>query len=139
MDDALTFEITPEVERLAARPYATIIAHEGDDRVVRVPELPGLVTGGATPDEMLALLEGAKRAWIAPALALSRPVPEPMRHVATPRKSGRLIVRVAPAIHAALVREAERRGVSVNGLAADSLTVVATRGFERVIQAANGD
>lgn len=39
-------EITPEVERLARRPYSIVIERDEDgDWVGRVPELPGLVTG----------------------------------------------------------------------------------------------
>jgi antitoxin HicB len=70
-------EITPEVERLARRPYRVEITHEDGDYVGRIPELPGLVTGGATLEEMYAMVEDAKRMWIASALHHGDPVPEP--------------------------------------------------------------
>ncbi|MCA1668749.1 MAG: type II toxin-antitoxin system HicB family antitoxin [Thermomicrobia bacterium] len=57
-----TFTITPDVVALAARPYAAILTREDGDYAFRVPELPGLVTGGATLEEAYALLEDAKRA-----------------------------------------------------------------------------
>lgn len=84
----MTFTITPDVEALAARPYAAVLTREDGDYVFRVPELPGLMTGGATLEEAYALLEDAKRAWIATALELGRPIPEPRGEDAA-RKSGR--------------------------------------------------
>lgn len=70
-------EITPEVERLASRPYHVIVTQEDGDYVGRIPELPGLVTGGATLAEMYAMVGDAKRGWIATALHYGDPVPEP--------------------------------------------------------------
>ena len=128
-----TFTITPEVEALASRPYAAVLTREDGDYVFRVPELPGLVTGGATLDEAYMMLEDAKRAWIATALELGRPIPAP-RGAAAPRKSGKFIVRVAPAIHTALAEEAERQGVSLNDLVSGALAIVATRGFDEVVR-----
>ena len=128
-----TFTITPEVAALAARPYAAILTREDGDYVFRVPELPGLITGGRTLEEAYALLEDAKRAWIATALELGRSIPEP-RDEDVPRKSGRFSVRVAPAIHTALAAEAERQGVSLNDLVSGTLAIVAARGFDQVIR-----
>jgi antitoxin HicB len=70
-------EITPEVERLAARPYRVEVTREDGDYVGRIPDLPGLVTGGATLEEMYAMIEDAKRGWIATAIHFGDPVPEP--------------------------------------------------------------
>jgi len=70
-------EITPEVERLARRPYNVVVTHEDGDYVGRIPELPGLVTGGETLEEMYAMVEDAKRGWIASALYHGDPVPDP--------------------------------------------------------------
>ncbi|MHB8645253.1 MAG: type II toxin-antitoxin system HicB family antitoxin [Thermomicrobiales bacterium] len=127
-----TFTITPAVEALAARPYTAVLTREDDDYVFRVPELPGLVTGGATLEEAYAMLEDAKRAWIATALALGRPIPQPRREH-PPQKSGKFIVRVAPAIHTALAAEAERQGVSLNDLVSGALAIVAARGFDHIV------
>lgn len=72
-------EVTPEVERLAARPYQVNIAYdpESGDYVARVPELQGLVTGGKTLEEAQAMAEDAIQTWIASALYWGDPVPEP--------------------------------------------------------------
>lgn len=74
-------EITPEVERLASRPYQVVIEHdpESGDYVARIPELPGLVTGGAMLEEAYTMAEDAKRGWIASALFHGDPVPDPQR------------------------------------------------------------
>ena len=74
-----TLDITPEVERLASRPYHVEVTIEDGDYVGRIPEFPGLVTGGATMEEMYAMIEDAKRGWIASALYHGDPVPEPKR------------------------------------------------------------
>ncbi|MDQ2786494.1 MAG: type II toxin-antitoxin system HicB family antitoxin [Chloroflexota bacterium] len=132
-----TFTITPDVEALATRPYAAILTREDDEYVFRVPELPGLMTGGATLEEAYALLEDAKRAWIATALELGRPIPDP-RDEDAPRKSGRFSVRVAPAIHTALAEEAERQGVSLNDLVSGALAIVAARGFDQIVRNTEG-
>jgi antitoxin HicB len=71
-------EITPEVVRLASRPYHVVVTQEDGDYVARIPELPGLVTGGKTRDEMYRMVEDAKRGWIATALYYGDPVPDPM-------------------------------------------------------------
>lgn len=138
MDADETFEITPAVLSLANRPYNMVIEHnDRDGWVGRYAELPGHLAVGDTLDEMYALAEDAKRAWIATALAEGMSVPEPMRIMDAPRKSGKFVVRVAPAIHTALAVEARRQGVSLNELVSDALAIVATRGFERVVRDAS--
>ncbi len=76
-------ELTPEVERLASRPYHVVVTREDGDYVGRIPELPGLVTGGATLEELYAMVEDAKRGWIAAALHYGRPIPEPQPQTVT--------------------------------------------------------
>ena len=75
--NVVEIEITPEVARLASRPYLVVVTREDGDYVGRILELPGLVTGGATLEEMYAMVEDAKRGWIATALHYGDPVPEP--------------------------------------------------------------
>jgi predicted RNase H-like HicB family nuclease len=71
-------EVTAEAERLASRPYHVVWDRAEDgDYIARIPELPGLVTGGKTLDEMYRMVEDAKRGWIATALHYGDPVPEP--------------------------------------------------------------
>lgn len=73
-------EITPEVERLARRPYSVVIERDEDgDYMAHVPELPGLIAVAPTLDALYALVEDAKRAWIADALHHGERVPEPQK------------------------------------------------------------
>jgi antitoxin HicB len=131
--DVITLPMTDEIIALAARPYAAVMTREDGDYVFRVPELPGLVTGAPTITEALELLEDAKRAWIASALYYGDPVPEPRGTDDVPRKSGKFTLRLSPAIHDALAREAKRQGVSLNELATNALAIVAARGFEVIL------
>ena len=45
--------------------------------LVEVPELPGCMADGATPEAALAMAHEVIRLWIETAESLGRPVPEP--------------------------------------------------------------
>ena len=67
--------------------YAVIIeplaAEDGGGFVATVPDLPGCISDGDTPEAALSSVRDAINAWIEEARALGRPVPVPsMRHVA---------------------------------------------------------
>ena len=47
-----------------------------------VPDLPGCMSDGETPQEAIANVEDAIRAWIEAARDLGRAVPRPSRHLA---------------------------------------------------------
>ena len=55
---------------------------EGGGFVALVPDLPGCMSDGETPEAALASVQGAAAAWIEEATALGRPVPPPSRHLA---------------------------------------------------------
>jgi predicted RNase H-like HicB family nuclease len=58
-------------------------AEDGGGFVATVPDLPGCMSDGETPEEALANVRDAVAAWIEEARALGRVVPEPSRrHVA---------------------------------------------------------
>jgi antitoxin HicB len=58
-------------------------AEDGGGFAALVPDLPGCMTDGETPEEALANVRDAIDAWIEEARALGRPVPPPSRrHVA---------------------------------------------------------
>jgi len=68
-----------------ARDYPILIERptEGGGIVATVPDLPGCISDGETPEAALANVRDAVAAWIEEAQALGRPVPEPSRrHVA---------------------------------------------------------
>ena len=56
---------------------------DGGGFVATVPDLPGCMSDGETPEEALANVRDAVAAWIEEAQALGRAVPQPSRrHVA---------------------------------------------------------
>jgi predicted RNase H-like HicB family nuclease len=58
-------------------------AEDGGGFVATVPDLPGCMSDGETPEEALANVKDAVEAWIEEAQALGRVVPAPSRrHVA---------------------------------------------------------
>lgn len=70
--------IASEIRALARRPYAVIVTFEDDSGWVgRVPDLPGVVAVGDTPDEMMRTLEDVKEVYIASLLLHGHPIPDP--------------------------------------------------------------
>jgi antitoxin HicB len=57
-------------------------AEEGGGFVATVPDLPGCMSDGETPEEALRNIQDAIAEWIDEARRLSQPVPPPSRHVA---------------------------------------------------------
>ena len=66
--------------------YAIIVEplspEDGGGFVATVPDLPGCMSDGETPQEALANVEDAIRAWIEAAQELGHPVPRPMQKFA---------------------------------------------------------
>jgi len=59
--------------------YETIIYWSEDDQsfIADVPELPGCMAHGASPDEALANAQEAMQLWIDTAREFGDPIPEP--------------------------------------------------------------
>ena len=55
---------------------------EGGGYVALVPDLPGCMSDGDTPEEAIANAQDAIRCWIEAAQELGRHIPEPSRHLA---------------------------------------------------------
>ena len=105
------------------RPYhIEIVWSESEDGdagwVAEVKELRGCIAQGRSREELLANIDRAMEAWIDDAKAAGDPIPEPWE---APAYSGRVLVRMPPALHGDLVAEAERQGVSLNQLAVSLL------------------
>jgi len=104
-------------------PYHLTIAREDgapDDEawVATVEELDGCVARGGSPQDAAGKVREALEAWIALALARGTPVPLPRRPAT---HSGRLLLRMAPSLHADLARAAEREDVSLNQFVSNAL------------------
>ena len=76
-----------------------------------IPDLPGCMADGATPDEAIADLEHAKALWIENHIADGYDIPEP---VDPQGYSGKLSLRIPKSLHRRLADQAKREGVSLN-------------------------
>ena len=85
---------------------------EDDGRLVAsIPDLPGCVSFGDTPEQALANLRATKRLWLEGALASGETVVEPST---IEDFSGKFVLRIPRALHQSLDREARAQGVSLN-------------------------
>jgi predicted RNase H-like HicB family nuclease len=60
-----------------------IPAEEGGGFLAAAPDLPGCMSGGATPEEAVSNIQDAIAAWIEAAHDLGHAVPKPSRRLAT--------------------------------------------------------
>src|SRR3954468_5660335 len=106
-----------KVDDYLALPYAVTLVEErpadGEPPVwsAEVPDLPGCTSQGDSPEDAIDSVREAMGAWITNAVKTGRPVPTPR-----PEEdySGRFLTRVPRSLHAELVREAQREGISLN-------------------------
>jgi antitoxin HicB len=89
--------------------------NEGGGFLAEIPDLPGCIADGETVAEAMDNLKDALAAWTATARELDRQIPDPS--TARERYSGKWVQRVPKSLHAKLVTEAKREGVSLNTLA----------------------
>lgn len=87
--------------------------------VAEVPDLPGCMADGSTPDEAISSLEDAKQAWIESHIEDGYEVPEPSE---SRGYSGRLLLRLPKSLHRRLTQEAQRENVSLNQLIVSMLS-----------------
>jgi antitoxin HicB len=104
-------------------PYSIVVVHDVDEDgnsgwVAEVEELPGCISQGRTPQEAVERVREAMRDWIAVALEDGVPIPEPRT---AEDFSGRFLVRIPASLHADLVRNADREGVSLNQFVTSAL------------------
>jgi predicted RNase H-like HicB family nuclease len=78
---------------------------------VEIPDLPGCMSDGKTPEEAIRNIAQAKAEWLEDALesGYEIPLPAEMREY-----SGKFIVRVPKSLHARLAESAGREGTSLN-------------------------
>jgi antitoxin HicB len=83
---------------------------------VEAPDVPGCIGTGANTMEALADWRAAFAGWVESRLAAGQPIPEPSPPAATATHSGRFVVRLPRSLHARLVAQAAREGISLNQL-----------------------
>lgn len=77
------------------------------------PSLMGCLAQGETADEAIEALDLARRAWLEVRFEDGLPIPEPLEDA---DYSGKILLRIPPALHAALARLAEQQEASLNQL-----------------------
>ena len=117
--------IEERVEHYADLPYLTVIEKwddgDGPYYVARVPELPGCLIHGDTPEEALHDIEGAKRDWFKTSLELGHHIPPPLK---SRNLSGKFQIRISPSLHESLALQAEMENVSLNNYINNALSYV---------------
>lgn len=111
------------LEYYANLPYRVEIYPEenGQGYTAAIPDLPGCISSGDTPQEALHAVDEAKRLWLEVALQDGDPIPEPTA-VTVEHFSGKFVVRVPRSLHRRLVKRAEVEGVSLNQLVVSILS-----------------
>ena len=105
--------------RYMALPYRLELIPDPEGWFVQIPELPGCMSQGDTPEEALAMIRDAQRSWLESALAHGDPVPEPSEPAHS--FTGKFNVRVPKDLHRTLVARADAEGVSLNLFVATTL------------------
>jgi len=104
------------------QPYTIIVERHDDGKPyysMRVLELEGCMTTGDTIEEVARDIQDAMREWLELNLKLGRPIPPPLR---SRRYSGKVALRMPPALHESLMFNAVREGVSLNQYMVASLS-----------------
>lgn len=86
---------------------------EDEAYLVRVPELPGCVTHGETPEHALQMAHEIIEGFIESLKRRGLPVPKPL---AESKFSGKIPLRIEPTLHRDLASRANIEGVSLNKL-----------------------
>lgn len=94
-------------------PYTVELTPDDGGFFVKVKELDGCMSVGATRVEALAMIDDALRAWLTVAIddGLDIPLPESMQ---SGRYSGKFPLRLPKSLHRKLAETAEKDGVSLN-------------------------
>ena len=117
------------VDEIVARPYTRAV-ERGEDGVFTawILEMPGCIAEGDTADEALANVDGALRLYVESMLEDGQRIPEPFRDQ---RYSGRLQLRLTPALHRRAALYAEQQGVSLNRVLAEAVATYVADGTRR--------
>ncbi len=107
-------EMTKQVDHYMSLPYSMIVKfrpEQGGYYVAGYVELPDLTMTGDTPEEAVRELQSEKREWFEECLKHNISIPLPVE----PQKySGKIVLRMPPTMHEALIHIAELEGVSLN-------------------------
>ena len=102
---------TKDLEYYLTLSYPMEIVEDDGRFVVSIPDLPGCVSYGDTPEEAVANIKATKRLWLKGALESGETIVEP---TTVEDFSGKFVLRIPRSLHQALDREARQQGVSLN-------------------------
>lgn len=88
--------------------------------VARCKEVPTIIGQGDTPEEALAELEFNEEGWLEIAGEVGLKIPE-VKPIRKQRHSGKLMLRISPAMHDLASDCAEQQKISLNQLISDAL------------------
>jgi antitoxin HicB len=88
-------------------------AEDGGGYLIEYPDLPGCHSDGGTPEQAVVNGRDAVRSYLLSCRKHGDPTPKPSPPA---RSSGQFRVRMPKSLHARLVAQAEREGVSLNML-----------------------
>ncbi len=115
-------EIEQLVEHYMSLPYRVEMRSSDWGWFVRIPDLPGCMSQGESPEDALVMIRDAQRGWLTVTLEDGRPIPEPrVTEDDEETYSGKFLVRVPRRLHRDLARAATAQGVSLNLFAATAL------------------
>ena len=107
------------VEHYLTQPYRIeLMREDAQTWFARVPQLPGCMSEGSTPEEAVAMVQEAMALWIELALEDGALIPVPRL---TEEYSGKFVVRMPKSLHRDLAEAAQREGVSLNQLVVTEL------------------
>lgn len=112
--------VSQELDRYMALPYRIEMVPDEGGWFVSIPDLPGCISQGETPQEALEMIREAQELWLEVALEDGRPIPLPANSHEYDY-SGKFNVRVPKHLHRDLARAAEAQGVSLNLFVATAL------------------
>jgi len=87
---------------------------EGGGWLAEIPDLPGCISDGETPEEAVHNVLEAQKAWLAVARERGRDIPEPTQM--SEDYSGKFTLRLPKSLHRQLSLRAQMEGVSLNQL-----------------------
>ena len=101
-------------------PYRIVVRWSDEDSsyIAEIPELPGCMADGASPEAAIKEGKKAARLWLEVAKKEKRDIPPPIDRR---RYSGKFLVRVPPELHRELDFKAKSQKVSLNRLIAHKL------------------
>ncbi len=109
---ANTKQIISKVEEHMALSYRIEMVPDVDGWFVSIPDLPGCISQGATPEEALEMIQDAQRLWLQVSLEQGHDIPVPSTQEDY-IYSGKFNVRVPKDLHRDLANSAEAQGVSL--------------------------